>query len=106
MIDDRSAIAQLLQESKLGARHVFLHYLYFPKKHGATGAAAELRSLGFRTEERLGADGTNWLVIARHEVVPSDEMISTARQVMENLTRNCNGEYDGWEAEVQNRGPQ
>ena len=101
MIDDRAAIAQLLQASKTGAKHVLSHYLYFPKMHGATGTAADLRLLGFRTEERLSADGTNWLVIARHEIVPSDGLISTTRKLMENLTRSCNGEYDGWEAEVQ-----
>jgi hypothetical protein len=49
-----------------------LHYLYFPEKTAATKAATKLRQQGFATEERLGADGANWLVLARHEVVPSE----------------------------------
>lgn len=100
MSDDRAALEQLLQASKPGALHVVLHYLYFPAKNAAAGAAVKLRSLGFKTEERVGADGTNWLVLARHEIVPSDETIAAAREVMEQLTRVPGSEYDGWEAEV------
>lgn len=101
MSNDRAANEQLLQASKAGAAHIVLHYLYFPDKKGATEAAGKLRLQGFMTEERLGADGTNWLVLARHEVVPSEATIAAARQVMEALTRVGAGEYDGWEAEVQ-----
>jgi hypothetical protein len=99
--DDRTAIEQLLRASKPGARHVVLHYLYFPAKTAALEVAGELRALGFKTEERLGADGTNWLVLARHEVVPSVEAITSTRRAMEDLTGSRGGEYDGWEAEVQ-----
>ena len=101
MSSDRAAIDQLLQASKPGAAHIVLHYLYFPDKNGATEAATKLRLHGFVTEERLGADGTNWLVLARHQVVPSEATIGAARRVMEDLTRVGAGEYDGWEAEVQ-----
>jgi hypothetical protein len=100
MSDDRAALEQLLHASKSGVPHVVLHYLYFPGESAAAEAAARLRSLGFKTEERLGADGTNWLVLARHEIVPTDETIAAAREVMEDLTRVRDGEYDGWEAEV------
>ncbi len=102
MSDDRIAIEQLLDASTPGAPHVVLHYLYFPAKSAAAEAAAGLRTLGFQTEERLGADATNWLVLARHKVIPSEETIASARRAMEDLARSCDGEYDGWEAEVQN----
>jgi len=99
--DDRTAIEQLLEVSKPGTLHVVLHYLYFPEKRAAEEAAVELRSLGFSAEDRLGADGVNWLVLARQELVPSEEAIATARQQMEEIARRGDGEYDGWEAEVQ-----
>jgi hypothetical protein len=100
--DDATALEQLLRVSRPGVPHVVSRYLYFPcKSAAAKAAAAELRSQGFTTEERLGADGMNWLVLARHAVVPSDATIGTVRQVMENATRVGAGEYDGWEAEVQ-----
>src|ERR1041384_5792547 len=109
--DDRVAIDQLPQVSSPGAPHVVLHYLYFAAKSAAVEAAAVLRALGFQIEERgdcaaagqcrLGADGVNWLVLARHTIVPSEGTISSARRVMEDLARKHNGEYDGWEAEVQ-----
>ena len=101
MSDDQAAIEELLKVSKPGARHVFLQYLYFPERSAAEEAAAELQSLGFDTENRLGADGVDWLVLARKELVASEEMIATARQQMEEVTRRLDGEYDGWEAELQ-----
>lgn len=101
MSDDRAALEALLSVSSAGALHVVLHYLYFPEEDAAAAAAAELRSLRFETEERLGAYGTDWLVLARHEIVPSEETIAAARRTMEGVARRHRGEYDGWEAEVQ-----
>src|SRR4051794_22667670 len=92
MSSDRAAIEQLRQSSRSGVPHIILHYQYFPGKSAATAAAAELRQQGFATEERLRADGTNWLVLARHEIIPSESALGAARQVMENLTRIGAGE--------------
>ena len=77
-----------------------LHYLYLPSKSAAEKAAVRLRAQRFTTEERRGADGVNWLVLAKHQVVPSESVMAAARQIMEGLTAPLNGEYDGWEAEV------
>lgn len=100
MSDDRAAIAELMGASKPGQSHVLRHYLYFPRESAARNAANELCHHGYRTEERLGADGANWLVLARHDIVPTEDAISAARRLMESLAESCNGEYDGWEAEV------
>ena len=100
MSEDRDAIAELVRVSRHGQAHVLLHYLYCPRESDAQSAAGELRRQGFRTEERLGADGVNWLVLARHSVVPSEASIADARRLMESLVKPCDGEYDGWEAEV------
>jgi hypothetical protein len=93
-------VAELARISKPDERHVLLHYLYLPTESDAQRAASELRQRGFRTEERLGADGVNWLVLARHDVVPTEELIVATRRIMEALVQPCGGEYDGWEAEV------
>jgi hypothetical protein len=79
---------------------LLVHYLYFPDKKTALKVAHDLRNRGFRTEERLGADGVNWLVLASHNVVLSEEMIRNTRQLMEQIVAATDGEYDGWEAEA------
>lgn len=103
MSNDRAALERLFRDSVPGAVHTVLHYLYFLTKESAIEAAVQLRSQGFDTEERLGADGVNWLVLAKHKMIPSEETIAAARMLMENIVRNLSGEYDGWEAEVVRR---
>lgn len=98
--DDRVALEQLRQSSRRTGPHVVLHYLYFPHQRGAVAVVAELRNAGVATGERLGADGINWLVLARHEIVLSEEAIARIRQVMEDLAGRYGGEYDGWEADA------
>lgn len=100
MSNDRDALRELLRISTPGASHVIVHYLYVPSKEVAVGVSSELQQKGFRTENRLGADGTSWLVLARHEVVPDEAVLSENRRLMESLAANVHGEYDGWEAEV------
>jgi hypothetical protein len=100
MSGDRAALEELSRVSKAGARQTILHYLYLPSKVGAAEVAARLRSHGFSTEERPGADGINWLVLAIQEVVPSESTIAAARTLMEEVAGGAGGEYDGWEAEV------
>jgi regulator of RNase E activity RraB len=100
MSDDRAALAELYQASEPGKSHVVRHYLYFPTEDGAAEVASRLKISGFMTEQRLGADGVNWLVLARHEVVVSEELIEATRLMMVVLAEKVGGEYDGWEAEV------
>jgi hypothetical protein len=100
MSNDKVALDQLSKVSDLGQKHTIFHYLYFPKKDAAKKVAQQLRTEGFEIEDRLGADGINWLVLARHDIVPSDEAMATAREKMEQLAESLGGEYDGWEAAV------
>jgi hypothetical protein len=100
MSDDRAAIEQLKLHSAIERAHTVLHYLYFPSREGASSAAIDLQARGFEVEERLGADGVNWLVLARHRIVPTEAAIAAARRIMEDLTHPQGGEYDGWEAEI------
>ncbi len=101
MSDDLDALCELLDASKPGAPHMLVHYLYVPNREIAATISNELRQRGFQTEDRLGADGVDWLVLARHQVVPTGEVLTSTRQLMEKLAADVNGEYDGWEAEVQ-----
>ncbi len=86
-------------ESTTGAVPVS-HYLYFPDRKEAARIAERLRNQGFTTEERLGADGKSWLVLATRPLVPSEEAFAAERRRMEELAGVGGGEYDGWEAET------
>ena len=100
MSDDSRAIAELAAVSDEDAAHTILHYIYVPNSEDAASIVGELRHRGFQTEERLGADGSNWLVLARQEAVPSESLMASTRRFMETLVASVGGEYDGWEAEV------
>ena len=54
------------------AHHVVVHYLYFPARPAADEVAATLSAHGFTTDERRGADGLNWLVLASHTIAPTN----------------------------------
>jgi regulator of RNase E activity RraB len=104
MSDDRQAVAELAAVSDEDAPHLILHYVYLASSETAASVASELRSRGFETEERLGADGVNWLVLARHVAVPSEACMAATRRLMETLVAKTGGEYDGWEADVRVHG--
>lgn len=100
MSNDARAIAEVGAVSDLSKPHTILHYLYIPDSEDVASVAEELKRRGFRTEERLSADGVNWLVLARHEAVPTEERMASVRRSMEILIAKVGGEYDGWEADV------
>lgn len=100
MNDDTQAVREIEAVSNDNILHTVLHYLYVPNSQAASKVEDELKQRGFRTEKRLGADGVNWLVLARHEVVPSDELMIAMRRSMEAIIGRIGGEYDGWEAYV------
>jgi hypothetical protein len=103
MSEDARGVVVLASVSDVSRPHSVLHFLYVPDGDAAGAVASELRQSGFRTEERLGADGVNWLVLACHEIVPTEEQLAALRRSMENLVAPYGGEYDGWEAEVPRR---
>jgi len=103
MSDDRQAILEIAAVSDGDAVHTILHYLYTPSSEAAGEIAKELRHRGFETEERLGGDGVSWLILARHEAVPTEELVASTRRSMEALMAAVGGEYDGWEADVRHR---
>jgi hypothetical protein len=103
MSDDKQAVAELAAVSDADAPHLILHYVYLPSSEAAALIADELLNRGFNVERRLGADGVNWLVLARHVAVPSEALMASTRRSMETLVEKFGDEYDGWEAEVRRR---
>ena len=101
MPSDRDAIRELLKYSRAQAPHLISHFLYFSVRASADKAATKLRSGGFSTEQRMGGDGINWLVLAQHRIVPTESSVGAARRFLEEVARDYDGEYDGWEAETE-----
>lgn len=81
-----------------GARFID-HYLYFPRRHDAERAADRVRAMTWAVEFKMGADGKNWLVLAK-QPVPIEEDIGDIRDELERLAEEFHGEYDGWGASV------
>jgi hypothetical protein len=75
------------------------HYLYFPKTIQAEIAARRLKAKGWTVIVRMGADGENWLALAK-QPAPIDPDIEEVREELERLAEELNGEYDGWGAPV------
>ena len=101
MMSDRDAMDELRRAGGGNEEAAVLHYLYFPTEQAARVAeAAILSGGGFAVEVRLGADDVNWLVLARHRIVPDEAQVEHLRAMFEALAREGDGEYDGWEAEV------
>jgi len=98
--EDLQVIEELSKVSNLTFKHEVLHYLYFQKKSGAAAAVKDLRKTGFEAEKNLSTDRSNWLILAKHQVVPTEEAIDSAVTRMEEVTEKYSGQYDGWEAGV------
>jgi regulator of ribonuclease activity B len=75
------------------------HYLYFPEKANAERAAVKMREKGWTVEVKMGADGENWLALAK-QPAPIEEDIGGIRDELEELADRLGGEYDGWGAAV------
>jgi len=100
MTRDFDAIEALGKASNVEKVHSLQHYLYFPSKVAAQRVAKIFGDQGFTVEYRLGADGINWLVLAKHQIVPTIAAVINVRALCERIAANHGGEYDGWEAEI------
>jgi len=98
---DRRTLQQLgAAGANFGKATDVVNYLYLPTEQLAQAAGAELRQAGFAVEVRPAATGSNWLALARMDLVPSPENIRLLRERFEGLAARLGGEYDGWEAAV------
>jgi hypothetical protein len=74
------------------------HYLYFPAESDATQAAQLLEGEGYAIEQRPGADGANWLMLASRTEVVDAASVAQFRSRLTDMASSLGGEYDGWEA--------
>ena len=76
------------------------HFLYFPRRRWAQQAARQLRQLGYEVEVSEGATEGSWLVLARCQMLPTEEDIDTVAEQLRELAEAFGGEYDGWGMDV------
>jgi len=76
------------------------HFLYFPRRRWAQQAARQLRQLGYEVEVSEGATEGSWLVLARCQMLPTEENIDTVAEQLQELAEAFGGEYDGWGMDV------
>lgn len=98
--EDLQVLQELSKVSNMAFKHEVVHYLYFKRKGDAAAVVKDLKRAGFEAENNLSADRSNWLVLAKHQVVPTEEAIDSAVTRMEEVAKKYSGQYDGWEAGV------
>ena len=76
------------------------HFLYFPRRRWAQQAARQLRHLGYEVEVSESATEGSWLVLARCQMLPTEENIDTVAEQLQELAEAFGGEYDGWGMDV------
>jgi len=76
------------------------HFLYFPRRRWAQQAARQLRQLGYEVEVSESATEGSWLVLARCQMLPTEEDIDTVAEQLRELAEAFGGEYDGWGMDV------
>jgi hypothetical protein len=91
--------------SNLAMPHRMEHYLYLPSKDAAEQVAGKLRQEDFTVEVSPSAmDDGQWLALAVHSVVPGEATMAELRGQFEDLVAKYDGEYDGWQAQVMQKG--
>jgi hypothetical protein len=80
------------------AGRMFWHYIYVPDRAKADALGAKLKREGFAVQITMGADDVNWLVRARHELIPNEQ--ERVEKQLTKAAKAVGGEYDGWEAEA------
>ncbi len=84
--------------------NIMKHYLYFSEKPNAEEVAGRLRSLGYSVEVRKGAEGEDWLALVSKAQPDTGEQMDDLRNLMETLSAQFGGEYDGWEVAIDSLG--
>jgi hypothetical protein len=107
--DDDEAVLHALAAagSDLTKPTDIVFYLHVPTREDANRCYVALWNLGYRARASapLGRlpDGTNesrWSVVSHFDAVPTLTALRKSREIMNELARECGGEYDGWEAAV------
>ena len=94
------------QGADLGKPREIRHYLYFPTASMAQRAGQRLRSENYEIQEKKSEATPEvttdlWVVIASKETIVDKQTVYAMRMSMEQIAKECGGNYDGWEAAVQ-----
>jgi regulator of RNase E activity RraB len=82
-----------------GIPHRLEHYLYFDDPEDAERARKAAADVRFEASGERAADDSAWLMLAVQHVAPSEDAVALSSQMLQDIADECNGEYDGWEAE-------
>jgi regulator of RNase E activity RraB len=100
---DEAVIVQLQKAgSDLSKPHTLDFYLYFPSQSAAEQAATRMRQTGYAAEVKTAAKGNDWLCLGTKKVIPELSTIQGITRDLNALARSLQGDYDGWEAKVEN----
>ncbi len=98
---DKRVIVEL---RKLGSDttkpHPIDFYLYFENEVSANRAGAELELRGFSCEIQRSIGDSNWLCLARKDIIPQENTLLSIRVLLEEIARKHLGKYDGWETMI------
>jgi hypothetical protein len=101
---DRRTLEQLREAgADLSRPTLFKHFLVFRAEGSADASHRWLKHRGYLGHvARPQRPQEPWAVIVQNQGIPSPPSIARMRAVMEATANRYGGEYDGWEAEVQN----
>ena len=94
---DSLVIAQLKKAgSNLSKPHEIEFFFYFHTKEAAEHVSEKLNALGFSAKAEPAAKGSDWLVLAKKSLVPTESALVELRSKFDAIAAEDNGVYDGW----------
>lgn len=87
--------------SNLKESHKLDFYFYFPTQYEARAANIDLIMEGLTADVKPAAMGNNWLCLASMQIVPDVVELNKLGKKFETIAAMHNGEYDGWESDIQ-----
>jgi len=103
MSPDAKTLKALVEAgSDLSKPHEINHWLYFPSESNARAAAKDLSAAEFSiVAVGQAEDLTHWRVRILKTIVPTLEDLEQQSAFLETLAQRHDGEYDGWETQVE-----
>lgn len=77
------------------------YYVYFSERSAADSAAAQVGPGPLSARVQRAANDSAWLCLVSGDMVPSEQAIREYTTRLVALAKRYRGEYDGWEAAVQ-----
>jgi hypothetical protein len=98
---DAEVIAQLRESgSNLRKPHEIEFFLYVPSQLAAERVAEKVRALEFTVKIERAATGSDWLVLAKKKMIPTESKLAELRKTFGEIVVAEQGVYDGWGSAV------